>query len=60
MNEIIESIINGQRKQAIEQLKESPFRMADLMEELQDAEMQDEIIKIYRVALHTGYIIEGE
>ena len=34
MEEIIESIINGQRKQALEQLLESSYLLEDLFEEL--------------------------
>jgi len=61
MEEIIESIINGQRKQAIEQLKESPYTLDDLFEELLDQSIESkEIIRMYRVALSTGYITIGD
>lgn len=34
MEDIINSIINGQRKQALEQLIDSPYLLEDLFEEL--------------------------
>jgi hypothetical protein len=59
MNEIIESIRNGQRKQAIEQLKESSVLFTDLIEELVEQDMIDEIPKIIRIAQTAGYITIG-
>ena len=59
MNDIIESIINGQRKQAIEQLKDSRYLLVDLFEELQAQDMEHEIILMYRVASRMNYIKEG-
>jgi hypothetical protein len=59
MNEIIESIRNGQRKQAIEQLKESSVLFTDLIEELVEQDMIDEIPKIIRIAHTAGYITIG-
>jgi len=56
MNEIIESIDNGQRKQAIDQLKESPYCFDDLLEELLRMEQCDEMVKMYRVAVNVNYI----
>jgi len=56
MEEILNSIINGQRKQALELLKESPYHLEDVFLELD----KEEIIKLYRVALYTGYIVFGE
>lgn len=58
MNDIIESIINGQRKQAIEQLKDSHYLLVDLFEELQAQDMEHEIIPMYRVASRMNYIKE--
>jgi len=61
LDDIIESIINGQRKQAIEQLKESPYTLDDLFEEILDQNIEaKEIIRMYRVALSVGYITTGD
>ena len=57
MEEIIESIINGQRKQAIEQLKESSHGLDDLFEELISLDMVDETVKMLRVAINSKYLI---
>ena len=57
MDEIIESIINGQRKQAIEQLKENSLGLDDLFEELISLNMEDETVKMLRVAINVKYII---
>ena len=57
MEEIIESIINGQRKQALEQLKESSFGLDDLFEELISLDMADETVKMLRVAINSKYLI---
>ena len=57
MEEIIESIINGQRKQAIEQLKDSSYGLDDLFEELIGLNMVDEMVKMLRVAINTKYLI---
>lgn len=56
MNEILESILNGQRKQAIEQLKDSGICLEDLFEELE----KEEIIRMYKVAEAIGYIVVDE
>ena len=60
MEEIIESIINGQRKQALEQLMESSYLLEDLFEELLSQNMPNEIITMYRVAIRVNYIKFGE
>ena len=57
MEEIIESIINGQREQAIEQLKDSSYGLDDLFEELIGLNMVDETVKMLRVAINTKYLI---
>lgn len=57
MEEIIESIINGQRRQAIEQLKESSFGLDDLFEELISLDMAEETVKMLRVAINVKYLI---
>ena len=59
MEEIIESIINGQRKQALEQLMDSAYLLEDLFEELLNQNMPNEIIAMYRVAVRVGYIKFG-
>ena len=56
MQEIIESIINGQRKQALEQLKNSQFILEDLFEYLLEHNMAKEIVTMYRIAISTGYL----
>ena len=60
MEEIIESIVNGQRKQALEQLMESSYLLEDLFEELLSQNMPNEIITMYRVAIRVNYIKFGE
>ena len=60
MEQIIESIINGQRKQALEQLMESSYLLEDLFEELLSQNMPNEIITMYRVAVRVNYIKFGE
>ena len=59
MEQIIESIMNGQRKQALEQLMESSYLLEDLFEELLSQNMPNEIITMYRVAVRVGYIKFG-
>ena len=56
MQEIIESIINGQRKQALEQLKRSQCTLEDLFEYLLTENMCEEIVTMYRIAISTGYL----
>lgn len=57
MEDIINSIINGQRKQALEQLIDSPYLLEDLFEELLSQDMANEIIAMYRIAINNEYII---
>ncbi len=57
MEDIINSIINGQRKQALEQLIDSPYLLEDLFEELLSQDMANEIITMYRIAISNEYII---
>ena len=56
MDEIIESIRNGQRKQALEQLLQSPYLLDDLFERLLREDMAKEIISMYRIAVSQGYL----
>ena len=56
MDAIIESIRNGQRKQAFEQLLDSPYFLEELFERLLKEDMPKEIITMYRIAVSTGYI----
>lgn len=57
MEDIINSIINGQRKQALEQLIDSQYLLEDLFEELLSQDMANEIITMYRIAINNQYII---
>ena len=57
MEDIIDSIINGQRKQALEQLIDSPYLLEDLFEELLSQNMANEIITMYRIAISNEYIV---
>lgn len=56
MNDIIESIRNGQRKQAFEQLLDSPYLLEDLFQQLLKEDMAKEIIIMYRIAIHNNYL----
>ena len=56
MDEIIDSIRNGQRKQALEQLEKSPHILEDLFERLLEENMAKEIIVMYRIAINQGYL----
>ena len=56
---IVESIINGQRRQALEQLSDSDYFLDDLFEYLLELNQPQEIITMYRVAINTNYITFG-
>ena len=56
MDEIIDSIYNGQRKQALEQLINSQYLLEDLFERLLEEGMYKDIVSIYKIAVHMGYI----
>lgn len=56
MEQIIESIINGQRKQALQQLIDSQYLLEDLFEELLFHQMPHEIITMYRIAVNQDYL----
>ena len=56
LDTIIESIINGQRKQALDQLCDSRYLLEDLFERLLEEQMHKEIICMFRVAVNSGYI----
>ena len=56
MDEIIESIHNGQRKQALEQLLQSQYLLEDLFERLSEEGMAKELITMYRVAVNQSYL----
>lgn len=60
MNEIIESIINGQRVQALEQLANSPFTLDELFETLIELEKCNEIPTMFRIAINQDYLTFGE
>lgn len=56
---VIESIINGQRKQAIKQLRESEtLSFEDLIDALIDRNMVNEIITMYKTAVNNDLIRE--
>ncbi len=56
MDEIIESIVNGQRKQALRQLDESPYFFSELIESLIERDMIDEVVGFLRAAENNEYI----
>ena len=56
MHEILNSILNGQRVQALEQLIDSQLTLDDLFEELLFHQMPKEIITMYRIAVNQGYL----
>ena len=56
LDTIIESIINGQRKQALDQLCDSRYLLEDLFERLLEEQMPEEIMRMLRVAINSGYI----
>ena len=56
MDKIIESICNGQRKQALDQLCDSRYLLEDLFERLLEKQMPKEILCMFRVAVNSGYI----
>ena len=56
LNTIIESIHNGQRKQALVQLCDSVYSLEDLFERLIEEQMPEEVIRMYREAVNSGYI----
>ena len=60
LDTIVESITNGQRRQAIEQLSESQYMLDDLFEYLLELNQPQEIITMYRVAINTNYITFGD
>ena len=57
---IVESITNGQRRQALEQLLDSKYLLEDLFEYLLELNQPQEIITMYRVAVNTNYITFGD
>ena len=56
MQEIIDSIHNGQRKQALRMCINSQFTLDDLFEELYQHAMFYEIIIMYRIAVNHDYL----
>lgn len=56
MEQIIESILVGQRTLALEQLIKSQYLLEDLFEELLELGIPKEIITMYRVAVNQGYL----
>ena len=60
MDVVIESIRNGQHKQALEQLLDSSYFLEDLFERLLKEDMAKEIITMYRIAIRNKYLIFGK
>lgn len=60
MEEIIESILNGQRRQALKQLAESGLEFIELIEELNSVGDYEEVTRMFRVAIRIGYLVEHE
>lgn len=58
MKEILFSIINGQRKQALRQLDEGGFTMTQLFQAIADDEgfQPSEILTMLKVAESVGYV----
>lgn len=56
MEEIIESIINGQRRQALDQLIRSQYVLQDLFIELLNINRPSEILTMYNIAVNYGYL----
>ena len=57
---IVESIINGNRRQALQQLSDSKYLLEDLFEYLLELNQPQEIITMYRVAVNSNYITFGD
>ena len=60
LDTIVESITNGQRKQALQQLSDSDYFLDDLFEYLLELDQPQEIITMYRVAINNNYITFGD
>ncbi len=58
MEEVINSIYNGMRVQALEQLYTAGFNFEDLIIELIECSEYKEIKVMYVIALHNDYITE--
>lgn len=56
LDTIIDSIRNGQRKQALAQLCDSKYSLEDLFERLLEEQMPKEILCMYHIAVNSGYI----
>ena len=57
---IVESIINGNRRQALQQLSDSKYLLEDLFEYLLELNQPQEIITMYKVAVNSNYITFGD
>ena len=61
MEDILMSIMNGQRKQALNQLALSNYDLEDLFEAIEDEQFLEshrEIVVMYKIAVSTGFIVE--
>jgi hypothetical protein len=57
MLEIIELIKNGKRSDAMNEIKNSGILLEDVFEELLNKDMAADIIKMYRIAIYTKYLV---
>ncbi len=58
---IYESIVNGQRRQALDQLENSDLVFQDLLEHLEDMGEIHEMVVMFRVAQNNNFIlVKGE
>ena len=60
MDEIIDSICNGQRKQALEQLRDSDYYFEDLLRRLLEDGVYDDVQIMFQLAISTGHLKEEE
>ncbi len=56
MNEILELIDAGNRREALQLLNESQYTFMDLLETVEDEFQSSELLKIIRVAIDQSYI----
>lgn len=58
MEEILQSIMNGQRKQALKQMSEANIEFEDMIEEVGNDDYLGvkEVIAMTKIAVSTGYI----
>ena len=59
MDEIIETIENGNRKAALGMLQESHYDFIDLITKLQGLGEVSEVVRMMNTAYHIGYLTEN-